>query len=88
MANLLDADAGRRRGGVEVTNERLVLEHADEAVLRPQRFGQPATLWVDEEKFDFVADGRRDAGFLQRRLDPAQRAPGTHRDRCAVLFEK
>ncbi len=85
---LLDPDTGRRGRGVDVANERLVLEHSHEAVLRPQRGRQPATVRADQKKLDFVADRGLEARFRERGLDPAQRSPGARRNGCAVLLEK
>jgi hypothetical protein len=85
---LLDRDAGRRGRRDDIADEGFVLEHAGKAVLRPQRRGQPATVGVDQQEFDFMADRGRDAGFGERGLDPAQRSPGARGNGCAVLLEE
>lgn len=69
---LLDSDACCRCRGVDIADERLVLEHPGDTVLRPQRRRQPLAVRVDQEEFDFVADYRVDAGISKRGLDPAQ----------------
>ncbi|COV62236.1 Uncharacterised protein [Mycobacterium tuberculosis] len=85
---LLDSDACCRCRGVDIADERLVLEHPGDTVLRPQRRRQPLAVRVDQEEFDFVADYRVDAGISKRGLDPAQCSSAAGGDRCAVLLEE
>ena len=85
---LLDPDTGRRCRGVDVADEGLVLEHTGKAVLRPQRRRQPATVGIDQQELDFMADHRLDAGFGERGFDPAERPAAACGYGCAVLLEE
>ena len=62
---LLDPHAGGTGRCDHIADERLVLEHAGEAVLRPQCRRQPATARIDEDELDFMADRRLEAGFTE-----------------------
>ena len=85
---LFDADTGRGGRGDDIADEGLVLEHAGQAVLRPQRRRQLLTVRVDQQELDFVADRRLDAGFGERGLDSPQRSAGAGGNGCAVLLEE